>query len=103
MLKIKDNIDLKDLEKFGLKPHYKLVSENEDRIYIDYYLSSKYEPRWGYMRLRPKRKILCLWFPSKIFENNLKTTSLIMDDEYYLDMDLLYDLIKADLVEKVKE
>ena len=103
MLKIKDNVNLKELEKYGLKPRYKIKNEETGEVYIDYYYSTKYEPRWGYMRLKPKKKILWLWLPSKTFENHIKTTRLIIEDEDYLDIDLLYDLIKANLVEKVDE
>ena len=103
MLKIKDNVDLKELEKYGLKPYYKMKDNEKGEVYIDFYYSSKHEPRWGYIRLKPVRKILCLWFPTKIFENNLKASRLIIKDEDYLDMDLLYDLIKDGLVEKVGE
>ena len=61
MLKIKDGIDLKALEMFGLKPHYRMENEEKGTVFIDYYYSTKYEPRHGYMRIRPKRKILWLW------------------------------------------
>ena len=103
MLKIKDNVDLKELEKFGLKPHYKISDETTGKVSIDYYSSSKYECRWGYMRLKPKKKYLCFRLPSKYFENHIKATPLFIEDETYLDMDLLYDLIQADLVEKVED
>lgn len=73
MLKIKDNVDLKELEKFGFKYindkcfisiHYKqafFITPNEDKIIV----------------------------PERIIEGN--------------DLDILYDLIKSDLVEKVGE
>lgn len=103
MLKIKDNVDLKELEKFGLKPHYILADQNKGTTGIDFYYSCKYECKYGYLRLKPKRKILFLWFPCKIFENNLKIAKLVVEEDTFLDIDLLYDLIKADLVEKVEE
>ena len=101
MLKIKDNVDLKELEKFGLEPHYVLIDESNGKTCIDYCLSEKDEFKYGFLRLKPRRKILFLWADCKKFENNLKTKSLCIQDEPFLDMDLLYDLIKADLVEKV--
>ena len=103
MLKIKDNVDLKELEKFGFKPHYRMKNEETGEVYIDYFYSTKYEARFGYIRLRPKRKILWLWLPSRIFENHIKSTGIIIENEDYLDADLLYDLIQAGLVEKVEE
>ena len=75
MLKIKDNIDLKELEKFGFKKRYyngskSLVLEsevNEARDYQDIVFEL------------PSRELgFCNW-----------------------GYDILYDLIKADLVEKV--
>ena len=103
MLKIKDNVDLKELEKYGLKPHYIMVNHDTGKTCIDYYSSSKYENKYGFFRLIPRKKILCFWFNSKRFENNIKPKSLFIDDEEFLDMDLLYDLIQAGLVEKVGE
>ena len=71
MLKIKDNVDLKELEKFGFKKiyYYKAcVLESEDGkqdIIFDYKTRKLLFCNWGY--------------------------------------DTLYDLIKADMVEKVEE
>jgi len=73
MLKIKDNVDLKELEQFGftvVDDDY-IWLEEEENIYIDRY----------------KRTI-------NICSN--------LEDEIY-NLDVLYDLIKADLVEKVEE
>lgn len=76
MLKIKDNVDLKELEKYGFKRKYyngtkNLVLEheiNEPRKYQDIVFEL------------PSRKLgFCNW-----------------------GSDVLYDLIKADLVEKVE-
>lgn len=101
MLRIKNDIDLKILEKYGLKPHYIMTNQETGETRIAYFLSSKYECRWGYMRLKPRKKYLCFWLPSRNFDNCLKNKYLFIEDEDFLDMDLLYDLIKADLVEKV--
>ncbi len=103
MLKIKDNVDLKELEKYGLKPHYIMVNHDTGKTCIDYYSSSKYECQHGFLRLKSKKKFLCFYVSNRKFNNFLKTTNLIIEDETFLDMDLLYDLIKADLVEKVDD
>ena len=80
-LRIKDNVDLKELEKFGFKyndayNYYCFNIDTSERLEIDK-LSHEIH--------------------------------LFIDDEYYLcwtgnnTFDLLYNLIKADLVEKVED
>lgn len=107
MLKIKDNVDLKELEKFGFETGY-----------YDYYTTKK------------EVVIPCYCYEcecseedtghNKIYENQInymvdKKTRMIDrmtyggEDSYHFnimnseDYNLLYDLIKADLVEKVEE
>lgn len=81
MLKIKDNVDLKELEKYGFKKepeksyYYKSCSEGELFIWIT--RGEKYKPRHIY------------------FESENYTMILT-------ELDELYNLIKADLVEKVE-
>ena len=82
MLKIKDDVDLKELEKFGFKhidvcddiwyTYYKKKIDNNTDIHIDY------------------------------SDRKIETRSVIYDYESYEWLDTLYDLIKADLVEKVE-
>ena len=84
MLKIKDNVDLKELEKYGFE-YNKLLDEYVIDIAID--------RRGACVELAIRRRYLKLDF--------------IGDDtggsgEDYLD-DVIYDLIKADLVEKVSD
>jgi len=74
VLKIKDNVDLKELEKFGFKE----VNYVNTKIY-------KYENDYGNIILGLDRLIHL----NHITVNN---TSLL---------DIIYDLIKADLVEVV--
>ena len=71
MLKIKDNVDLKELEKFGFKI-----------IDTDVFKSVHYEQ--SYFITSNKDKIIV---PDKIIMAN--------------DLDVIYDLIQAGLVEKV--
>jgi len=72
MLKIKDNIDLKELEKFGFD-----LEQTKD----------EYDLIWGFdsglLFYKDNRVIILPW-------NNQNTA-----------LNTLYDLIKADLVEKV--
>lgn len=75
MLKIKDEIDLKELEKFGFDKHgdfYQYVFNYADEVIIDE--------------------------PTRIIETDDGIRSSI--DAYN---DLLFDLIKATMVEKVEE
>ena len=77
MLKIKDDVDLKELEKFGF-------------IYFDDKRSCKY----GCLDLQKG----CL----EIFINNARVITMA-SDKSVLDLDIIYDLINADLVEKVDD
>lgn len=74
MLKIKDNVDLKELEKFGFD-----LEQTKD----------EFDQIWGFDRgllfYKDSRTIILPWY-------NQDTA-----------LDILYDLIKADYVEKVKE
>ena len=77
MLKIRDEINLKELEKYGFEYQEEYVGENEEDLTKFYYKSGLY-----------------------IFVNGKK-----FDDDAYgiRDIEVIYDLIKADLVEKVEE
>ena len=93
MLKIKDNVDLKELEKFGfeyehiLQIYYKLIIPHKLKILIFNYI--------------PKARVI-------IVEKDKKIIAKRMD--YWLDWNEceinkkdIKDLIKADLVEKVSD
>ncbi len=106
MLKIKDDVDLKELEKFGFKPHYELKNHNTGESYLThYYQTRSYDRMCGTFHLFPikKKKSCIINIPSRKIENHLKYNSLKIDDRDFIDLDILYDLIKADLVEKVDE
>ena len=93
MLKIKDNVDLKELEKFGFKPKY-----DEDTGKIKAYEKIKKEEEYivlGVTRTTIKGKI-------RIFRRTDIEWRINPYNEYF-DVDTLYDLIKADLVEKVSD
>lgn len=93
MLKIKDDVNLKELEKFGFKPKY-----DEDTGKIKAYEKIKKEKKYmglGITRTTIKGKI-------RIFRRTDIEWKINPYNEY-IDVDTLYDLIKADLVEKVEE
>ena len=76
MLKIKDNVDLKELEKYGFK-----YNNNMHEYEIGYIFN-------GYISI----------------EKNDRLIKPIYDEVMWINFeDILYDLIKADLVEKVGE
>ena len=88
MLKIKDSVDLKELEKFGFEVigHFarKIFWEKYDNMTIE-------DDTWLVVENR------VLW----LIEQGAKESN----ERYFGDsqFDTLYDLIKADMVEKVEE
>ena len=93
MLKIKDNVDLKELEKFGFKPKY-----DEDTGRIKAYEKIKKEEEYMGLSVTietTKSKI-------RIFRRTDKEWRINPYNEYF-DVDTLYDLIKADFVEKASD
>ena len=88
MLKIKDNVDMKELGKFGFvawspmpEPKYTTYMLREKNLHIEIYGDEVYMEHNEY--IFPRRIV--------IHSNSIKT------------YDLLYDLIKAGLVEKVEK
>ena len=101
MLKIKDNVDLKELKKFGIKPIYS-CNNLTGETYIRCLVSERYVGRFGVLKLFPKKKGLHI-LKKTISNNNVDLSLFRFEDNTYVDIDLLYDLIKADLVEKVEK
>ena len=86
MLKIKDNVDLKELEKFGFE------YEEEHGLEVERYIYTTDD----YQRIQVNVKY------REIFVEDISgsyTFGAIVDGALII----LYDLIKADLVEKVGE
>lgn len=93
MLKIKDDVSLKELKGYGFKPKY-----NEDTGEIIAY--EKVNKKVEYMGLRVKLEEI----KSKIrIFKRIKKGWLINPYNEHFDIDTLYDLIQANLVEKVGE
>lgn len=93
MLKIKDDVSLKKLKGYGFKPKY---DENTGEI-ISY---EKVNKKVEYMGLRVKLEEI----KSKIrIFKRIKKGWLINPYNERFDIDTLYDLIQANLVEKVEE
>jgi hypothetical protein len=96
MLKIKDNVDLKELEKFGIVPYYDVI-ERTGETYISYFGNKDYLVRFGGIKFGRKKKIFKTM--GRGFDFRLDTDVRLE----YFDINKLYDLIKADLVVKVDE
>lgn len=79
MLKIKDNIDLKELEKFGFKAKYNVDTGEIEKMIFTYYPDG----------IDIVKVFAC--------DREIHCGLLVVDEKY----EKLYDLIKADLVEKV--
>ena len=94
MLKIKDNVDLKELKKFGFKPKY---DENTGRIYA---YQKKCEKNVGGLLITITETTSLIRIYRAFIEKNIEWRINKYND--YFDIDTLYDLIQAGLVEKVK-
>lgn len=100
MLKIKDNADLKELEKFGFKilvDEDKILKELEQGITDNYYCNLAYKDVGNHFSIliendNVNRQITIV--PAATIELRLCL-------DWHLDV--LYDLIKADIVEKVED
>jgi hypothetical protein len=95
MLKIRDDVDLKELEKFGFKPKY-----SEDTGNIIAYERYKYDKRYEDIRIIKYEKVRTF----RIFRTPTKKIEWRINPyDTYFDLDLIYDLIQAGLVEKVRK
>ncbi len=110
MLKIKDNVDIKELEKFGFKPKYS--EENGELIEYFYVNTKETGLSMGIgISISKKDKITKKLRIRYTFKRNNNGVPLVKENRiwvienynyHYTDFDILYDLIKADLVEKVE-
>ena len=98
MLKIKDDVDLKELEKFGFKPNY-----DEDTGELKEYYKEYLTNLDGYRYSETIRFYIIK--STKLFSTKCiccgGTWDVFHDEFGYKIIDLIYDLIQANLVEKV--
>ena len=92
MLKIKEDIDLKELEKYGLKPKY-----DEDTGTVKRLESFRYK---GILHEVLFQTIFYKYKDSYILDDKCEYDK---KRDYRVDTDLLYDLIKDGLVEKIED
>lgn len=95
MLRIKKKVDLKELEKFGFKPKY-----NEDTGEVCAYEKKIEKYECGLVISVFETISLIKIFK---FSKKGKTEWKINPYNGYFDIDTLYDLIQAGLVEKVEK
>ena len=89
MLKIKDNVDLKELEKYGFE-YQPMFNSKKEEVSGVYKIAFSYEfIRYDYIIDAEYRDIM------------LMTDNRGVDDDNMREFDILYDLIKDGLVEKV--
>lgn len=108
MLKVKDNVDIKELEKFGFKPKY---SEDTGELVEYFYVNVD---NFGFTKgIKVKKKTQK---PNRLrirftFKKNKLGVPLVKEskvwkvdaENYYdIDFDILFDLIQAGLIEKVE-
>lgn len=103
MLKIKDDVDLKELEKFGFIRNEAVYDARQHRKHDVWY---KLVPNDDYDRFEASIIIN----PVGVFEKNeiifeIENTENVVgtDVDLAARLDVLYDLIQAGLVEKVEE
>ena len=94
MLKIKDDVDLKELEKFGFKPKY---DENTGRI-CAYQKKCEKDVEGLLITITETTSLIRIY--RAFIGKNIEWRINKYND--YFDIDTLYDLIQAGLVEKVK-
>lgn len=109
MLKIKDNVDLKELEKIGFKPKY---DEDTGELNGYFFINRKETglPRGWEINIRKvetktrKLRIRHTFKRNEFGVPDIKENKIWIIDNYnynFTDFDILYDLIQAGLVEKV--
>ena len=114
MLKIKDNVDLKELEKFGFKRIRYVNDIGEDKWekikykvdYNDNLVPMTEEDKFPYDEVNWvvwKNNYLWISEYDETEEKEYRDREILTDGLYKEDVETLYDLIKAGLVEKVDD
>ena len=109
MLKIKDNVDLKELENFGFKPKYDCDTGEILFYYNEYFEEIFYASsgnKYEHYQIRIFKESVEIkklgWLKKKSIKTNfIYDKPSIYEDGFGRFVDLLFDLISAGLVEKV--
>ena len=96
MLRIKKDVDIKELEKYGIYPKYEC---NEKTGKTRIYALDTSEFSFRKLIFKKNRKRI-----AKIYSRTYNDWFLKLEEDTkeLVDLDILYDLIKDGLVEKVK-
>ena len=98
MLKIKDNVDLKELKKYGFDILYNKYTGEPEDIYLSYGFPYK---KPFIIFSKKKAKLIFRDIRNEKWGMDIEVPNNRSDRRYFLNV--LYDLIKADLVEKVED
>lgn len=106
MLKIKDNIDLKELKKYGFILRYSQYDGEVNQIIQKYgypFVDKKNRPFITFTKRKKYISRIPLW--NRKFDYQFKGEFIIPGNSRNKEefFDTLYDLIKDGLVEKIKE
>ena len=105
MLKIKDNVDLKELEKFGFKPYYNCDTGKTMYYYREYtkFPDFKHKSDWvSRVEFHEATKKMDKTIHYRKVKNNKELKAIIGKFSNEFDVvEILFDLIQAGLVEKV--
>ena len=99
MLKIKDNVDLKELEKYGLFPYYSQSTGEIDGYVQKYGYPFVDTAKRPFIATKKVKKGIIKWRTSIVFGLSVRVPENSRNEEIFLDT--LYDLIKDGLVEKI--
>ncbi len=103
MIKIKDGVDLKELEKFGFKPYHTVWSSDGHNLGKTHYYQANFEfgeENYGQTNSTGVALLRVGIYSRQLHEcinNRFEMYADIKDAR----LDLIFDLIKAGLVEKV--
>lgn len=109
MLKIKDDVDLKELEEIGFKPKY----DEDTGELCEYFWVTKKEKYFSIfgINIRPNKnesepkRIKIKTIFKKDYKSKVWNKIWVVNNYQYncTDLDKIYDLIQAGLIEKVEE
>ena len=99
MLKIKDNVDLKELKKFGFIYDYDYFRNYENGKPISWWNDGRDINQYKYYRYGYDKYDLTLYVHD---DRKIKIAIPEYEEDVDSAIDVIYDLIKSDLVEKVE-
>lgn len=106
MLKIKDNVDLKELEKFEFKPRYSSDTGKLLHYYRDYFTDCISFDCYTHYKIIISNEKIKIERGGFLKKKSIKTNFIydkppIYNKGFDIFVDLLFDLIQAGLVEKI--